>query len=180
MPDIERLEFIETTAFKERKQTIDKVNEIIDYINTELDYLKNPTKKIPLELTKTLAENDEYYYKYSNEIKDGDTIVICGRDKRDNYNTVNFSTTITFKKDFIRSRGIGINSIAYLNCDTTNGLYINIIRVDIDDTDSGYFKRGIVLYRDTVSFESISVNSKQTVNISDNYDIYGYIIRGLE
>lgn len=177
MPDIERLEFIETTAFKERKQTIDKVNEIIDYINTELDYLRNPIKKIPLTLTiEYIEESQNYQYKFVEDIKDDDLIVINGRDKREGYNVLNFSVCLSSKVDYRHTNGLGIISAGtYLDCDTTNGLYIAFHRIYFDIT-SKYIR----LYRDTVSFKSLSSNTKVSTNITNNFDISAYIIRGVE
>ena len=176
MPDIERLEFIETTAFKERKQTIDKVNEIIDYINTELDYLRNPIKKIPLTLTLEIQQDtQQYQYKFVEDIKDDDLIIINGRDKREGYNVLNFSVCLSSKVDYRHTYSLGIISSDYMDCDTTNGLYIAFHRIYFDITS-----KNIRLYRDTVSFKSLSVNTKVSTNISNNFDISAYIIRGVE
>lgn len=172
---IEPIDFNHANAFMERKKTIEKVNEIVDYINTQT---VNPINKIPLELTEKQSTNDEYYYEFSNEIKNGDIIYIFGRDKRNGYNTVNFNVSFVYD-DFITVRTISPHE-PEMETDTTNGLYINVYKVVFTNTDSGYYPYGIRLLNDTLSFKSISVNAFTSNNLTHNYEIKGFIIRGVE
>lgn len=174
--DIQPFTRIETTAFKERQSMINKINEIINYINTELDYLRNPIKKIPLTLTiEYIEESQNYQYKFSEDIKDDDLIIINGRDKREGYNVLNFSVCLSSKVDYRHTNGLGVIGSTYMDCDTTNGLYIAFHRIYFDIT-SKYIR----LYRDTVSYKSLSVNTKVSTNISNDFNISAYIIRGVE
>lgn len=156
MPDIERIEFIETTAFKERKQTIDKVNEIIDKVNSIVNVVGNQCGLIPLELDDS---NPMGYVKMEN-VKDGDIAVIYAKHKVNN-------SALTFVFTCLSSGS------------TVGGEYETI-------QTATFYRMAILKADNKYSFSvfSIAINPSggtlTNTSVRNDFDYSGYIIRGVE
>ena len=148
MSIIKRLDFIETTAFMERKRTIDKLNEVIDTINdTPIDFgdfynKEEIDEKLNGVLTNVtndtiITYDDEFINVASCEI--GDIIYL----KVNGHSTVNNEDAIYFKHTFMFIRKTIATNDTVTVASITNVLpsgssaVMDVIKVNYDGINYG-------------------------------------------
>ena len=161
--NIEPIEYTELTAFKERKQIISKVNEIIDYLDDVVNNMfTGQICKIPLEW----SVFNEKAFSLDN-VLDGDIIVL-------NLNTKSTSTIGQFSTStsFIYDKGTRsfiLTSSEVNILPSENGIY-EYISMTITNENK------INLYYNVVRLADGTI---QQSNVGANFELDGYIIRGV-
>ena len=114
--DIEPLEYIERTAFKERKQIITKVNEIVEKVNESMDpddyYTKSEIDEIVDNID--IPDMDNYYTKTQTDYK-----ISAFGDELKYYENVanNITVTIINNNPAIIINNVQINDIISIRSD---------------------------------------------------------------